>query len=198
MAHIDYFFSVVSPYVYLAGQRLEAIAAQFDATVDYKPLDPGQLFGRTGGVAFADRHDSRKAYRLQDIQRQARKYGQVLNVQPQYWPVNAAPASYAIISAQRAGGGDLGALVHGLARACWAENRDISDDAVIRDLLAQSGFDPDVADRGMLAAAETYAVNLEEAVSRGVFGVPFYAVGKELFWGQDRLEDLALHLAGAL
>ena len=50
----------------------------------------------------------------------------------------------------------------------------------------------------MLAAAETYANNLEEAVSRGVFGVPFYIVGDERFWGQDRLEDLDLFLAGKL
>lgn len=50
----------------------------------------------------------------------------------------------------------------------------------------------------MLAAAETYVANLEEAVSRGVFGVPFYIVGDEMFWGQDRLDDLDLHLAGKL
>ena len=47
-------------------------------------------------------------------------------------------------------------------------------------------------------AAETYAANLEEAVSRGVFGVPFFITGEERFWGQDRLEDLDLHLAGKL
>lgn len=198
MAHIDYFFSVASPYVYLAGQRLEAIAARHGASIDYKPLDPGQLFTRTGGLALADRHESRKAYRLQDMQRQARKHGLPIHPQPMFWPVNAAPAGYAIIAAQRAGGGDIGALVHGLARACWAENRDISDDEVIRAQLAAAGFDASVADRGLLAAAETYAVNLEEAVGRGVFGVPFYAIGQELFWGQDRLEDLALHLAGQL
>ena len=40
--------------------------------------------------------------------------------------------------------------------------------------------------------------NLEEAVARGVFGVPFYVVGDERFWGQDRLDDLDLHLAGKL
>ena len=50
----------------------------------------------------------------------------------------------------------------------------------------------------MLMAAETYAANLEEAVSKGVFGVPFFVVGDQLFWGQDRLDDLDLHLSGAL
>ena len=50
----------------------------------------------------------------------------------------------------------------------------------------------------MLLAAETYMANLEEAVVRGVFGVPFYIVGDERFWGQDRLDDLDLYLSGKL
>ena len=50
----------------------------------------------------------------------------------------------------------------------------------------------------MLQAADSYAKNLDEAVQRGVFGVPFTIVGDERFWGQDRLEDLDLYLAGKL
>ena len=80
----------------------------------------------------------------------------------------------------------------------WAEGKDISDDEVIGAALAAHGFDPKVADCGMLMAAESYAANLEEAVSKGVFGVPFFVVGDQLFWGQDRLDDLDLHLSGAL
>ncbi len=38
----------------------------------------------------------------------------------------------------------------------------------------------------------------DEAYERGVFGAPTYAVGEELFWGQDRLDDLEAHLAGRL
>lgn len=198
MAQIDYFFATVSPFVYLAGQRLEALAQRNGATVHYVPVDPSALFARTGGLPLAERHDSRKSFRLQELARQARKHGLPINLQPAYWPVNPAPSAYAIIAAQAAGGGDLGGLVHGLARACWAENRNIAEDEVIQDLLARNGFDPRIADRGMLSAAETYAVNLEEAVSRGVFGVPFYVVGEERFWGQDHLEDLELHLQGKL
>jgi 2-hydroxychromene-2-carboxylate isomerase len=70
---------------------------------------------------------------------------------------------------------------------------------VIRDCLGKAGFDPDLADSGMLVGAETYAANQEEAVSRGVFGAPFYiADTDQRFWGQDRLNDLDLHLAGKI
>ena len=199
MAHIDYYFSTLSPYVYLAGTRLEAIAAQHGATIAYKPFDLLQAFPRTGGQKPADRHPARLAYRAQELPRQARKLGMALNMKPAFWPVNPAPSSYAIIAAQAAGGGDMGALVHALLRATWQEERDISDDGVIRDCLSAAGFAPDLADKGLLAGAETYAANLEEAVSRGVFGAPFYIVDRgQMFWGQDRLDDLAAHLAGNL
>lgn len=195
MATIDYFFFTVSPFAYLAGTRLEEIAARHAADIVYKPVDVGALFARTGGTPLAERPPARRAYRLQELRRQSAKAGLPLNEAPAHFPTNPAPSSYAIIAAQAAGGGDMGALVHGVLRACWAEERDIAEDAVIRDCLAGAGFDPALADRGLLAGAETYARNLEEAVDRGVFGSPFYVVGDELFWGQDRLDDLDAHLA---
>jgi 2-hydroxychromene-2-carboxylate isomerase len=199
MAHIEYYFSTLSPYAYLAGRRLEEIAARHGAGVTYKPLDILQLFARTGGVAPKDRHPSRMAYRAQELPRQAKKLDMPLNLQPAHWPTNAAPSSYAIIAAQNAGGGDLGALAHSILRACWAEERDIAEDAVITDCLEKAGFDPALADSGLLTGAETYAANLEDAVAANVFGAPFYVVDSgQSFWGQDRLDDLDLHLQGKL
>lgn len=203
MPHIDYYFSTISPFTYLAGTRLEEIAARHGATITYKPLDITALFPRTGGTAPKDRHESRKEYRLQEIARQARKAGLPINLQPMFWPANAAPSSYAIIAAQAAKAkgveGDLGGLVHAVLRACWAEERDISQDETVRDLLTAHGFDAGLADSGLLMGAETYANTLEEAVGKGVFGSPFYITDDgQRFWGQDRLGDLDLHLAGKL
>lgn len=194
MPVIDYFFSPVSPWVYLAGMRLEAIAEARGATISYHPIDPIALFARTGGQPLGQRHDTRKAYRLKELRRWSARLGLPVNPQPAFWPVNPAPSAYAIIAAARVGG-DVGGLAHAFARATWAEDRDIADDEVIRAILAAQGFDPSIADRHMLAAAETYAANLEAAVERGAFGMPFYAVGTEVFWGQDRLDFLDEHLA---
>jgi 2-hydroxychromene-2-carboxylate isomerase len=199
MAHVDYYFSTISPFTYLAGVRLEQMAARHGATITYKPVDIIALFSRTGGVPPAQRHPSRQEYRAQDLPRQARKAGLELVLQPAFFPTNAAPSSYAVIAAQAAGGGDLGQLVHAMLRAVWVENRNIAEDDVIRDALAQAGFDPALADSGLLAGAETYAANLEEAVNNGVFGAPFYITDSgQRFWGQDRLDDLDLHLQGKL
>lgn len=198
MAHIDYFFATLSPYAYLAGNRLEEIAAKHGATITYKPFDLISGFGRTGGQPPKDRHPSRQEYRAMELTRQAKKLGMPFKLQPAFWPTNGAPSSYAIIAAQ-AEGGDVGKLCQLIMHAVWAEDRDIAQDDVVRDCLAKAGFDPALADKGLLQGADTFARNLEEAVERGVFGAPFYIVDDgQKFWGQDRLEDLDLHLAGSL
>lgn len=196
MANIDYFFATLSPFTYLAGDRLEQIAARHGATIIYKPFDIMALFGRTGGVAPKDRHPSRLAYRSFDLVRQAKRLNMPFNLQPAHFPTNMAPSSYAIIAAQATNQGDVGALTRAFLRACWVEEKDIASDDVVRDCLSSAGFDPDLADSGLLQGAETYAANLEEAVKCGVFGAPFYVTADgEPFWGQDRLDDLDAHLS---
>lgn len=197
MARIDYYFSTISPFAYLAGDGLETVAARHGATIDYKPLDIIALFGRTGGTPPGQRHASRQEYRMQELTRNAAKRGLPITLKPAHFPTNAAPSSYAVIAAQNAGGGNLGALVRGLLRACWAEEKDIAQDEVIQTCLTEAGFDSALATSGLLSGAETYEANLESAVSNGVFGAPFYISDSgQRFWGQDRLEDLDLHLSG--
>lgn len=199
MPHIDYYFATLSPYTYLAGTRMEEVAAKHGATIRYKPLDIMGLFGRTGGTPPPQRHINRQEWRLQEMRRSASKLGMKMNLKPAHWPTNPAPSSYAIIAAQHAGGGDLAGLVHGFVRAVWAEERDVADEAVVREVLEAHGFDAGLVDSGMLAGAEEYAANLEEAVEKGVFGAPFYITDSdERFWGQDKIEDLDLYLQGKL
>lgn len=196
MAHIDYYFGTLSSWSYIAGNRLEDIAARHGATITYKPLDLMQLFDRTGGTRPLARHPSRMDYRSQDLTRWAALLNIPINLRPAFWPNNPAPSSYAIIAAQKAGGGDVGKLVQSFLRAVWAEDLDIADDQVIRDRLAAAGFDPSLANSGLLVGAQTYERNLDEAVESGVFGAPFYLVrdSGERFWGQDRLDMLDRHL----
>ncbi|PTV96625.1 2-hydroxychromene-2-carboxylate isomerase [Rhodobacter aestuarii] len=196
MAQIDYFFSVFSPWTYLAGDRLEQIAAKHGATITYKPLDLLTLFDRTGGVRPAARHPSRMDYRMQELERWSKHLNMEMNFKPVGYPPNGAPGSYAVIAAQAAGGGDLGALVRGIARAVWVEDRNIGEDDVLREKLEEAGFDPNLVTTGLFTGAMAYERNLEEAVERGVFGSPFYIVAEtdQRFWGQDRLDFLDAHL----
>jgi 2-hydroxychromene-2-carboxylate isomerase len=196
MAQITYYFSLLSPFTYLAGSRLEEIAARHQADVTYKPFDIMALFARTGGTPLPQRHPSRVEYRAQDLTRRAKLLNMPFNLKPAHWPTNPAPASYALIAAQKAGG-DVGGLTQALLRAVWADEQDIADDAVIKACLSESGFDPGLTESGLLSGAETYAQNLEDAVSAGVFGSPFYILDTDdRFHGQDRLADLEACLAG--
>jgi len=198
MQRIDYYFATLSPYCYLAGTQLEKVAAKNGAEINYKPFDILQAFPRTGGTPPKDRHISRVEYRAQALVREAKKLDMPFNLQPAHWPTNGAPAAYAFIAAQNAGGGDLGALVHAITRAVWAEQKDIAQDDVVKACLSEAGFDPALADSGLLTGAETYSRNLEDAVEAGVFGAPFYVIGDQRFWGQDKIEDVDLYLQGKL
>lgn len=193
MAAIDYYLSPISPWAYLAGDRLESIAKKHGATVTYRPLDIMALFDHTGGTRPESRHPARLAYRGQELPRWAQHLG--MDIRMDVPMTNPAPASYAIIAAQ-AQGGDVGGLVRRLLAARFAQARDIAEESVIREALAASGFDPALADSGLFIGAETYAKNLERAVEAGVFGVPFYHVidSDQRFWGQDRLDFLDRHL----
>ncbi len=196
MTQIDYYFATISPFTYLAGPEFEQIVKKHGATVNYKPLDIMGLFERTGGIPPGQRHVNRQEYRLQDMRRRAIVTGLPLSEKPAFFPTNMAPSSYAIIAAQNAGG-NVGALVNALTRCVWVDDKNIAEDDVIRACLEETGFDPALADSGLLEGAETYGRNLEEAVAKGVFGAPFFISDKdERFWGQDRLDDLDRHLAG--
>lgn len=194
MVQIEYFYFPLSPYCYLAGLRLEEIAARHGATIAYRPVELMRIYAETGTRPLPERHESRKAYRLKDLARVARASGLPINTQPPFFPTNPVPASTALIAALHAGGGDVGQLAHGFGKAVWVEGRDIAEDTVVRDCLAAAGFDPELAGRGMLSGVEELQRNTDEAIRRGVFGAPFYAVGDELFWGQDRLPHLDAHL----
>ncbi|MCV6594582.1 MAG: 2-hydroxychromene-2-carboxylate isomerase [Silicimonas sp.] len=199
MAHIDYYLTTISPNCYLAGRRPAEVAAKHGATLTYKPLDIMALFARTGGVPPGQRHVSRQEYRLQEMERAAKLAGLPINLKPAHFPTNAAPSSYAMIAAQNAGGGDLAAYLDAITRACWAEEKDIAEDAVIKAALEQAGFDPALADSGLLSGAMAYEENLEAAVKAGVFGAPFFILDDgSRFWGQDRIDQMDLHLGGQL
>jgi len=195
MAHIDYYMFTLSPFTYLAGNELEQIAARHGATINYKPFQLMQVFERTGGTAPKDRHISRQIYRDQELPRIAKHNNMDITVKPAFWPTNPAPSCYAIIAAQAVGGGNVGELCQSILRACWLEDKDISDDKVIKDALISNGFDASITESGLLEGAETFSRNTEDAIQANVFGSPSYIVGDQVFFGQDRLEYLNAYLA---
>jgi 2-hydroxychromene-2-carboxylate isomerase len=194
MKHVDYYFTPVSPWTYLGHQRFEAIAKKHGATIAYKPTDIGKVFAVSGGLPLAQRPKQRQAYRLVELGRWRNFLGIPLTIQPKHFPVPAERAMRMIIAA----GPDAGRIAFAMMRACWAEERDVSDPATLRALAGEAGLDGDA----LLAASEkeetarVLAANTAEAIERQVFGAPTYLYKGELFWGQDRLDFLDRALKG--
>ena len=94
--------------------------------------------------------------------------------------------------------GHAGAASKAIMRAYWGEGRDISQPEVLTAALDAAGL----PGAEILAKTQDPAVkdqlraNTEEAMKRGVFGAPTMFVGKAMFWGNDRLEHLRMHLQG--
>lgn len=192
MIQIDYFYTLLSPFTYLAGDGLERISERRGASVRYRPADISAVFGQTGGLPVPKRHPARQAYRLQELERLSAMSGLPLNVQPAHWPTDATRALLAVIAVDM-NGGDAATLSRAFMRACWAEQRDIGDAATVLAILAENDCPAEAAD--MSAEARTrYDQNTEAAIEAGVFGAPFYIVNGQKFWGQDRLPHLDWYL----
>ena len=158
MAQIDYFYSLMSPFTYLAGDQLERIAARHGVGIVYRPADLGKVLGETGGLPVPKRHPFRQEYRLQELRRLSERAGMTLNIQPAFWPVDPTRASQAVLAVASAGG-DAGTLSQAFLRACWAEERNVADPVTLSDILAENGHDAAALAGAIDAAAAQYQEN---------------------------------------
>lgn len=189
---IDYYYALVSPWSYMGHERLIAMAKRFGAKIVFKPVNVGKLFPETGGTTIKDRHPARLAYRLVELERWNDYRGFGLNVQPKFFPVpDSLCAPLTILAGEK--GHDMGALSLAYMRAVWKEERNISDPATVVAIADEQGLDGEAlleeAKEGSPAFAK-WGENTEEAVAKGVHGVPWYVFAGEPFWGQDRLDFL--------
>jgi len=197
MAHIDYYFTVLSPFAYLAGDRMEQVAQKHGASIAYKPVDIMTLFAQMGGTPPAQRHDSRKEYRMQELQRLSKLNGMAMNFQPSHWPTDQKPASALIVAAAKAGA-DAGALSRAVMRAVWVGEQDIAEDATLDAILSEIGIDRAALEPHLGDARAAFETMTAEGMADGVFGAPFYVVDGQRFWGQDRIDHLDAYLSGDL
>jgi 2-hydroxychromene-2-carboxylate isomerase len=192
MGHaVDYYFAPQSPWAYLGHQRLVEIAARAGATVRVMPIDlGGKVFPISGGLPLGQRAPQRQAYRLVELQRFSEHLNAPLNLKPKFFPVGGDDAARLIIAADLAQGSAAAMQVAGaVLSACWAQERNIADDKVLAELLAEQGLPAALLEQShSQAVQERYEAYTQAAIDAGVFGAPSYVVGGEIFWGQDRLD----------
>jgi 2-hydroxychromene-2-carboxylate isomerase len=195
--NVDYYFTPVSPFVYLGHERFVAIARARQATIAVKPIDLGRVFPVSGGLPLRQRAPQRQAYRLVELKRWSSFLQIPLNPQPAHFPVSGDLAAKWVLAVLERGTQPALDFTGALGRAIWAEDRNIADRDTLAAIATTLGHDAAALDERANAPdiAKRYDVLTQEAIERGVFGAPTYVFGGELFWGQDRLDFLDRALA---
>ncbi len=189
---IDYYFTCISPFTYLGHRVFLETARTAGADVNFKPVKLAKVFANSGAKPVPERPVCRQEYRLLEIERWAKKRGLAVNLKPAHFPTDPGLADRCVIALQEAGE-NSGEFVQRVLAACWADEKNIADEAVIREILNNLQLDADalIVAGGSTAIADQYDRNSEDAVDQGVLGAPAYVLNGEQFWGQDRVELLA-------
>lgn len=189
-----WYFSLRSPYSWFAHEELRARHPDVLDAVRWVPTwEPDEITSAMlaeAGVAlpYVPMSVDKQRYILQDVRRMAARRGLAMT-----WPVDREPvwevSHLAYLAAEEEGAGRE--FVAAAYRARWERGHDISDPAVMAALGVELGLDPvrlstAAQDAGL---RERSMERLREVWRDGVFGVPFFIVGHEKFWGVDRLPE---------
>lgn len=189
MKQLVFHFDVISPYAYLAFERLPQALQGLSYSVVYRPVLFAGLLkhnGQLGPAEIAGKRD----WTYRQVLWLAHSHGIDLRM-PGAHPFNPLPLLRLALAC--ADGGDPNrAVCEAIFRHVWCSGEVATDPQRLQALVAQLKPVTDVADEGIKQAL---ARNTQQAVERGLFGVPTIEVDGKLFWGLDALPMLRAWLA---
>lgn len=183
---IEFFFDVGSPAAYLAHMQIPRVLAETHSTVLFRPMLLGGVFKGSGNTAPVG---VKAQYNRLDLERSARRLDIPMVINP-FFPINTLQMMRAATAAQE----DelLSPYLTAVYRGMWVEGLNMGEREVLLGVLKSAGLNGE----HLLARAEQPEVKqrlkdtTEEAVARGVFGAPTFFVGDQMFWGQDRIDQV--------
>ncbi len=186
MASIDWYFDFVSPFAYLQSERLHELGPRAD--LRFRPvLFAGLLdaHGHKGPAEIA----RKRVFTYRFVVWQAKRLGIPFKIPPEH-PFNPLPLLRLAIACDCTPD-----AVHRIFRFVWRDGRlpdlPIEWAELVHD-LGLADAQRRIADPDVKAALRR---NTDEAIARGVYGVPTLAIGDELFWGADATPMAAEYLA---
>ncbi len=192
-AHVQFLFDFGSPNAYLCHEVIPAIEARTGAVFEYVPILLGGLFklanNRSPGEAFAG-IPNKQAYDRLEITRFVARHGLSKYRFNPHFPVNTLKIMRGACAAQKVG--CLAAYVDVVYAAMWEDGKNMDDLATITATLDAAGLDS----RALLALSQDPEVkamlmaNTQAAHDHGAFGSPSFLIGRELWFGKDRLRDV--------
>ena len=192
-----FYYDFNSPYSYLAAERISGVFAEAGVEQpEWQPISFGHILKATGRKPWSF-EDDRRAH-FTEIQRRADERGLPEVVYPEGWPID----NYSLVPVRAAIYAKESGRVVSFSLACFrqvfAGGRDMSDVDNVLIAAAACELHPNAVLKGI----ETQSVKdklraaTDEALSLGLVGIPTVAVGDELFWGDDRLEEAAAAASG--
>lgn len=197
---IRFLFDYLSPYSYLAWTQIHVVAERHGASLEPVPVLFAALLDAHGHKGAAEIPGQRE-YTYKDVLRRAASLGITL-VPPASHPFNPLLPLRAS-SLDDMVPEDRRRLIDALYRATWSEGRRVDLPEIVEEIAREVGLDGAAIVRA--ATSEDTKTRLraqtDEAISRGVWGVPTLLVNRpgrpeELFWGVDALPHLDLFLRG--
>ena len=180
------FFNFRSPYCYLASIKMWAIEDDHGGRIVMRPL------GGWAGRSAPERAKKKLPISRQDVRRWARRM-QIPITPP---PVTTDPTSAARVALLAIEQGKLRPYTVAVMHAEWAQGLDIGDPEVLVAAAVSAGLEAADVRAAMDDPARQAVLDLNAASADelGIFGVPTFVVGDEIFWGQDRLDFVTEHL----
>ena len=188
MQPVAFWFEFASTYSYPAAMRVEALAGAAGVPLHWQAFLLGPGFAAQGwNDSPFNLYPAKGRYMWRDLERTCAALGLPLQ-RPTRFPRNGLRA--ARVACWFEDEPWLPGFVRAVYEASFARDLDIAEPEVVAACLAQVGAPAaalDVATRD--AARVKLRARGEEAAALGIFGAPSFTAGRELFWGNDRLED---------
>lgn len=189
-ATIDFIFDFASPNAYLVHRPLAEVARRTGASVNLIPCLLGGIFKATNNqapmMAFGNVKGKLDYDRL-EMMRFLDKHGLTGFRMNPHFPVNTVLLQRGALVAER--DGQLPAYVEAGLKAMWEDGLKMDDPEVFAKAMTDAGLDG----TALLEASQDQAIkqklidNTAAAVERGAFGIPTFYVGREMFFGKERL-----------
>ena len=193
---MEFWFEFGSNYSYLSLMRIEDEARRRGVKLIWRPFLLGAIFKALGFETSPFVLQKEKgAHVWRDMERQCRKYGLEWRKPSRFPRLGVVPLRIALVGTDEPW---LGAFCRKVMELNFVRDEEINEPARLTGVLSELGLPA----AEIVAAAQSEPIKTrlreqtDEARAKGVFGAPTFFVGREMFWGNDRLDD-ALALAFA-
>jgi 2-hydroxychromene-2-carboxylate isomerase len=186
----DFYFDFGSLASYLAYTQLGKIEAETNARPNIKPMLLGAVFKATGNSSPVS-VPAKGKYMFTDFNRFANTYGVPLKPNP-YFPITTTTLMRMMTGLQMRNDPRVQEFMDIIFKAIWVDALNLNEEDAVSSALTRANFD--ALELLTLANEPSTKDRLKEvtneAIARGVFGAPTFFVGDEMFWGQDRIEQV--------